>query len=62
MVMDLLPDFRDWAATNGADPYLLEDGHWNEQGHALAARIVAGKLRASALIEDGRPLAEDDSR
>jgi hypothetical protein len=26
--------------------YLKRDGHWDEQGHALAARTVAGYLRA----------------
>jgi hypothetical protein len=49
-VLDLLPRFRSWAATNEIDPYLVEDGHWNEQGHALGARIVARGLTDSNLV------------
>ncbi len=49
-VIDLLPDFRAWAASEGHDPYLLEDGHWDERGHALGAEIVARALESHALL------------
>lgn len=49
-VIDLLPGFRRWTGETGHDPYLLEDGHWDERGHALGARLVAQALRERALL------------
>jgi len=49
-VIDLLPDFRAWAAEHDADPYLLVDGHWSEDGHELGAEVVARELIGSGLI------------
>ena len=43
-VIDLLPGFREWAASGGAALYLSRDGHWDRPGHRLAARIVASEL------------------
>jgi acetyltransferase AlgX (SGNH hydrolase-like protein) len=43
-VIDLLPGFREWAASGGAPLYLTRDGHWDRPGHRLAARIVASDL------------------
>jgi hypothetical protein len=43
-VIDLLPGFREWAASGGAPLYLTRDGHWDRPGHHLAARIVASDL------------------
>jgi hypothetical protein len=43
-VVDLLPGFREWAASGGAALYLTRDGHWDRPGHRLAARIVGSEL------------------
>jgi GDSL-like Lipase/Acylhydrolase family len=43
-VIDLLPGFREWAASGGAALYLSRDGHWDRPGHRLATRIVASEL------------------
>jgi hypothetical protein len=43
-VIDLLPGFREWAASGSAALYLTRDGHWDRPGHSLAARIVASDL------------------
>lgn len=43
-VIDLLPVMRTAAGGNRDAYYLPLDGHWNEAGHALAARAVAAAL------------------
>lgn len=44
-VIDLLPAFRQWTAQQGGDLY-LEEGHWNETGHRVAADTTAKVLGA----------------
>ena len=53
-VIDLLPAFRDWTRETGRDPYLLVDGHWDERGHTLGARIVASELESRSLLGDNQ--------
>jgi GDSL-like lipase/acylhydrolase family protein len=48
-VIDLAPDFRA-AYAKGASLYLVDDGHWNRAGHALAAEIVARELVRQGLV------------
>lgn len=43
-MIDLLPGFRDWTVRGGRALYLERDGHWNEEGHRLAADIVVHEL------------------
>lgn len=43
--LDLLPDFRHYADESNGEYYLVEDKHWNEAGHRLAARLIEAKLR-----------------
>lgn len=45
-VLDLLPAFRD-QARQGVRLYFPRDLHWNEEGHRLAAELVAGELRTA---------------
>ena len=33
------------AAKAGQELYLKTEGHWNREGHALAAKLIAGYLR-----------------
>jgi hypothetical protein len=42
--IDLLPEFRLWAAAGGRSLYLERDGHWSESGHRVAADLVASEL------------------
>jgi hypothetical protein len=50
-VIDLLPKFREWTASNHSDPLFLEwDGHWNEAGHRLATQVVVAGLQQSGLL------------
>lgn len=49
-VIDLLPAFRA-AREAGAALYLEGDGHWDAEGHALAARQVAQALARTDLLE-----------
>jgi hypothetical protein len=48
-VIDLAPDFRS-AYAKGDSLYLVDDGHWNRAGHALAAEIVARELVRRSLV------------
>jgi lysophospholipase L1-like esterase len=41
--VDLLPEFQRWSATH-RESLFLDDGHWNVQGHALAASVSADSL------------------
>jgi hypothetical protein len=49
-VIDLLLSFRAWIQKNKQPLYLERDGHWNEQGHAVAADKVAHELMERGLI------------
>lgn len=51
-VIDLLPGFREWTTGGGESLYLESDGHWNEEGHRLAARIVATELVRLGLVRE----------
>jgi hypothetical protein len=48
-VIDLLPAFRAWYETHPDELYLPE-GHWNEQGHEVAADVAADELIARGLV------------
>lgn len=49
-LVDLLPAFRSWVADSTGQLYLEWDGHWNENGHRLAAStVVSGLLQAGAV-------------
>ena len=47
--LDLLPSFRQ-AALRGDMLYFADDGHWNAQGHDLAAAVVEAFLRESRVV------------
>ena len=49
-VIDLLAAFREWTAAGGGALYLERDGHWNAQGHRLAADIVSRDLVRRGLL------------
>lgn len=51
-VIDLLPEFRA-ASRRGRSLYLVRDGHWNREGHALAAEGVARELVRRGLVHAG---------
>ena len=53
-VIDLLPEFADWTKTHQRDLYLPRDGHWNQNGHQLAADVVAQGLVARGLVSSRR--------
>ena len=38
-------------ASDGPPVIFRKDGHWTEQGHALAARVVAAAVRDSGLAD-----------
>lgn len=38
--IDLLPAFIDDFSATGQSSHLLKDGHWNERGHSLAAKVL----------------------
>ena len=44
-VIDLQPEFHAWAESQSSNPYGTRDGHWNEDGHRLAAEQVARELK-----------------
>ena len=45
--VDLLPDLRRQAESSDREFYLVQDNHWNETGHAIAARLIVDALQAS---------------
>lgn len=51
--IDLLPGFR--SSTQPVGGFFVADGHWNREGHALGAEIVARELFARGLVEDKTP-------
>lgn len=49
-VVDLLPSFQKWAADTNAPLFLGWDGHWNADGHRLAAGATTeGLIRVRAV-------------
>jgi hypothetical protein len=48
-VIDLLPDSRRWIEANGGTLHVW-DGHWNVDGHRLAAAIVSEELIRRELL------------
>jgi len=52
---DLLPDFRAAKAEGATLSYTAGDSHWNPDGHAFAAALVAQWLRDSNLLERASP-------
>ena len=51
-VLDLLPEFREHAK-NGEQLYFKIDGHWNANGHKLAAELIYNKLIEEKIIPLG---------
>lgn len=51
-VLDILPEFREHAK-NGEQLYFKIDGHWNVNGHKLAAELIYDKLIEEQLIPLG---------
>jgi len=49
-VIDLLPKFSEERRRCGCALFLKGDGHWNEQGHLIAAAEVAESILGSAVI------------
>lgn len=49
-VIDLLPGVRSWIADHGESLYIEGDGHWNQQGHRLAADVVTEELIEAGLV------------
>jgi hypothetical protein len=43
--IDLTPPFEAWFATTKQSPFFVRDIHFNEPGHALAARAVLSKIK-----------------
>jgi hypothetical protein len=49
-IIDLLPAFRQGYVESGRSLHLEQDGHWNPEGHRLAAEVVAGELIGRTLL------------
>jgi len=49
-VIDLLPGFLAWQQENGRPLFLKKDGHWNEEGHRVAAEIVSRAIFSGSLL------------
>lgn len=43
-LIDLFPAFQSWTDRSRRSLYLVDDGHWNREGHSVAAKIVAAEL------------------
>ena len=53
-IIDLLPTLRRWTVENKASLH-LQEGHWNVNGHMLAAKIAVDELiRRRIVRDDGR--------
>jgi hypothetical protein len=54
-IIDLLPDLRHWAIAHGASESKaslhLQEGHWNEIGHRLAASIAVKAIIERRLVQ-----------
>ena len=48
-IIDLLPTLRRWTLENKASLH-LQDGHWNEKGHRLAADTVVKEIVERRLV------------
>ena len=59
-IIDLLPSFREWTVrqrTRETKPSLhLNEGHWNEKGHRLAAHIAIQEIVERQLAEVNSPV------
>lgn len=51
-LVDLLPPFRDESAGQIGTLFFRQDGHWNERGHAVAARELATNIASSKLLTE----------
>ncbi len=58
--LPLLPTFREQQARTGRALHIGWVGHWNSEGHALAARLIAERIaaRLDSLPPAGRPAAK----
>jgi lysophospholipase L1-like esterase len=54
-IVDLLPAFRDAVKASGRSLHLVRDGHWNPDGHRLAAALVADAVTARGLVPGPPP-------
>ena len=61
-VIDLQPELRAWAIEHDARPYETGDGHWDEDGHRVAARIVSRELAQRLEPGDEGPDTPDAAR
>jgi hypothetical protein len=50
-IIDLLPGFQKWTTEAEQPLYLEKDGHWNEYGHSLAAKIAAKEILRRNLVD-----------
>jgi len=53
-VVDLLDPFAAYERAGGQALYFVDDGHWNERGHALAASVLADALMDRRVLESAR--------
>ena len=54
-LVDLLPAFREQMREHGATLFRRSDRHWNEAGHALAARLVVDHVLAARKEQPAPP-------
>jgi len=52
--IDLLPVFKEWREKQNQPLYLENDGHWNSNGHRVAADSVATELQYRGLLKNAR--------
>ena len=52
--IDMLPTFREWEEKRHEQLYLEADGHWNSNGHRLAADQIASELLRRRLLKSHR--------
>ena len=58
--VNLLPNFRDVNQDGNSNLYRLSDRHWNEEGHALAAKVVGSYLLQKNLITSSNAAKPND--
>ena len=49
-VIDLLPSFKSVSMQERNALFLPDDGHWNKEGHRVAASVVAKELIKENII------------